>query len=194
MEWNMEGPTWICPIETHLHFPFGVNGFCCETFCHRIDMMIIPQVCLNFMCVSEYSFISLFRGVVVPKKMQGCYPKETSLVSQQTTSWSSTHPALCWPSWMAAPLWPQRQTAAQPQNWETACCSTTLRSPQTCWSQTRSLHEALWSAWSPWLRQRPASQRSSTCVNSTQKVTPLTRRSWRFNKVNQGAEKGLDLL
>ncbi|XP_038824126.1 heat shock factor protein 2-like isoform X2 [Salvelinus namaycush] len=82
-------------------------------------------------------------GVVVPKKMQGCYPKETSLVSQQTTSWSSTHPALCWPSWMAAPLWPQRQTAAQPQSWETACCSTTLRSPQTSWSQTRSLHEAL---------------------------------------------------
>jgi hypothetical protein len=39
-EWNVVESTWICPIETLVffakYFPFGVNGFCCKSFCNRL--------------------------------------------------------------------------------------------------------------------------------------------------------------
>ena len=38
-EKNRAGPTRISPIETRLHFPFGVNGLC-KTFFNRIAVMI----------------------------------------------------------------------------------------------------------------------------------------------------------
>lgn len=99
-------------------------------------------------------------------------------VCVQISSWSSTPPAPCWPSSMAAPLlqsWTWAQAAAAPAPPIPTSSPPPALLPlwrqshlQSCWTPARSWSSqsaALWSAWSLWQRLRPARRPSSTCVN-----------------------------
>lgn len=110
----------------------------------------------------------------------------------QISSWSSTPPALCWPSLMAALL-------LQSWTWEpaTAVLATSLAAPfsspptpvflwrlscpQSCWTVAwshTSRPAAPWSAWSLWQRQKPARKHSFTCANWVRLDRKSTPASW----------------